>query len=363
MNKTINRDQHQHEEPVAVIFAGGEGKRLWPISTKELPKQLDTQFSKKTLVGEAFERVSKLFPRERIIVVTTEILADKMKEIISLPEKNWIVQPDNADTAPAICLTALHLETLFPDSTAIIFYSDHKISNLVDFKKTIHDLVHIAPQYTSLITVGTKPTEPNTQFGYIKLGEQQKEKNLYTVSEFIEKPNEETAKKYLKSGSYVWNTGLYAWHSLTLLQTIKQVAPQYYADLLKLKLLIGSKEYSAAVDDWFAEVTRLSFEEAVSEKLKSMLVYVGDYRWDDVGNWKTVYELAPKDANDNAILEKKPHQKIHFLNTSGSMVLSDTEHIALVGLKDIVVVQTADSLLVCHKDHAGKVKELLEECK
>lgn len=347
------------KEPVAVIFAGGEGKRLWPISTTTLPKQLNTEFSKKTLVKEVFDRAVKLFPRERIVLVTTEALADKIKKIISLPEKNWIVQPDNADTAPAICLTALHLETLFPESTAIIFYSDHKIAHLVDFAQTIRELKRIAPQYSSLITVGTKPTEPNTQFGYIKLGEKQKEKHLYRAASFVEKPDEKTARQYLQSKEYVWNTGLYAWHSVTLLETIKKVAPTYYHDLVKLKVIIGSKHYQQAVKNWFTKVSHQSFEKAVSEKLATMYVYVGGYTWDDVGNWQTVYKLAPKDKQKNAVLEKEEKQRIDFINTTESMVLSPAKHVALLGVKDLYVIQTEDSLLICHKDHVADVKKIV----
>jgi mannose-1-phosphate guanylyltransferase len=345
-------------EPVAVIFAGGEGKRLWPISTKQLPKQLDTAFSKKTLVGEAFERALTLYPRERIVIVTTEVLVNKIKKMVSLPARNWIVQPYNVDTAAAIGLTALHLETLFPESTAIIFYSDHKIANLVGFKHTVRELERLAPLHDELITVGTKPTEPNTQFGYIKLGHHKKGR-LYSVDSFVEKPDLNLAKKYVQSGNYVWNTGLYAWHSLTLLEAIKKAAPQYYEQLLKLRVLIGSREYKPAVEKWFKSVDHLSFEKLVSERLASMLVYVGGYRWDDVGNWETVYRLAPKDKNDNVILEREKGQQVDFLDTTDSMVLSKTKRVALVGIKDVFVVETDSSLLICHKDQIARVKELV----
>lgn len=347
------------KEPIAVIFAGGEGKRLWPVSTKTLPKQLNTEFSKKTLVKEAFDRAATLFPKERIVIVTTEALVATIKKIIQLPEKNWIVQPDNADTAPAVCLTALHLETLFPESTAIIFYSDHKIANLVDFTQTIRDLQHIAPHYDALITIGTKPTEPNTQFGYIKLGKKQKEKHLYRVASFVEKPDEKTAIQYLKSKEYFWNTGLYAWHSGSLLEAIKQVAPTYYHDLIKLKIVIGSKHYQQAIKNWFKKVTHQSFDKAISEKLETMYVYVGGYTWEDVGNWQTVYKLAEKDKQKNVVLEKEEKQKIDFLNTSDSMVLSPAKHVALIGVKDLYVIQTEDALLICHKDHVADVKKIV----
>lgn len=347
------------KEPVAVIFAGGSGKRLWPISTSDIPKQLNTTFSKRTLIGEAFDRIKTIFPTDRIVVVTTEVLVDKIKEIISLPDKNWIVQPKNVDTAAAMCLTALHLETLFPESVAVLFYSDHKIIEPENFKKVIKKVQKMASEYTSLITVGTKPTEPNTQFGYIELGERQTNNHLFKVASFKEKPDEVTAQKYLNSGNYVWNTGVYSWQTSSLLEIVKAVAPTFYKELLSLRVIIGEPGYAAAVKAWFDRITPIAFEKAISEKLPEMMVYVGDYEWEDIGNWKTVYELAKKDKHKNAILEKEKGQEIDFVEATGNMVLAQLQHVALVGVEDIIVIQTDDSLLVCHKDHVGEVKKVV----
>lgn len=346
------------KKAVAVIFAGGQGKRLWPVSTSKIPKQINTIFSKKTLLGETFERVSRLFPRERIVIVTTKQLEKKIKKIVSLPEKNWIVQPKNADTTAAMSLTALHLQTLFPESIAILFYSDHKISNLVNFRKAIRDVENIAKQYPFIVTIGTLPTEANTQFGYIKLGKKLAN-NLYEVDKFTEKPDISAAQKYLKSKQYVWNTGVYVWQTSVLLEAVKGVAPSNYEQLLKLKILIGNKGYEEAVSTWFKNLMPESFDKSISERLSKMLVYVAKYDWEDVGNWKTVYKLAKKDRDKNAVINKSASQDVKFINSSGNMVLSKTKNISLIGIENIIVVETKDSLLICQKDQVGEVKKIV----
>lgn len=343
---------------VAIIFAGGQGKRLWPVSTQSLPKQLNPAFSKKILLKEAFDRTCALFPKERIIIVTTSLLADQAKKIISLPNQNWVVQPKNADTAMAMCLTALHIETFFPESTALLFYSDHKINNIMQFRKSIREIKEYAQKYPRIIAIGTKPTFANTQFGYIKVGKKYQDENLYQIDLFIEKPDEATASKYLKSKNYLWNTGVYAFQTNTLLNSLKKVAPKLYNDLLKLKLVIGSRAYQHAIKDWFENSKSQPFEKAVSEKLTDMLVYAGNYSWEDIGNWKAVYDISKKDCNKNVILEKQNNQNIYLNNTTGSLILSKQKNIIVAGVKDLIIVQTSDSLLICNFSEAEQLKSM-----
>ena len=357
----MNNLSIEESKPVAVIFAGGGGTRLWPISTSSLPKQINPAFSKKTLLKEAFERALKLFPKERIVVVATKELEKKVRDIVKLPKKNFIIQPKNADTAMAMCLTALHLETLFSNSTAIIFYSDHKITKCNNFKKSINDLVEIAKKHSSLVTIGTWPTVPSTQFGYIKLGKRAGVKNLYKVKAFREKPDLKTAKRYLKDKKHVWNTGVYAWKSSVFLSVLKKVAPSFYSDLVELKISIGEKQYEKKVVDWFEQKRPASFEKIVSEKLSDMFVYVADYSWNDIGNWKTIYDLAKKDKNGNAIINREDDQKINLVSSSNNTILSESKKIALVGIKDLIIVQNNDSLLICNRNKIDDIKKITKK--
>ncbi|QQS15595.1 MAG: mannose-1-phosphate guanylyltransferase [Candidatus Moraniibacteriota bacterium] len=347
--------------PVAVIFAGGQGMRLWPASTRSLPKQVSPIFSKKTLVREAFERALTIFPQDRIVIVTTKDLEEKIKKIIPLPAKNFIVQPKNADTATAMCLTALHLETLFPESIAVLLYSDHKIAKLQDFKEAVKQAIQIADRYNTLVTIGTVPTTASTQFGYIELADPQAERNVYRAGIFKEKPELTLAKRYVTSGRYVWNTGVYIWKTSVLLNMLKEVAPEHYERLVHLRVFIGGENYAQEVSDWFERVEPKPFEKVVSEKISDMLVYVARYSWADVGSWKSVYDLAKKDANGNVLLDAYEHGSVRFSHTSGSMVLSQSKNTVLLGMEDTIVIQTDDNLLICNRKNIDDIKKVITD--
>lgn len=343
---------------IAVIFAGGEGKRLWPISTEKHPKQLNPFFSKKTLLGETFERALEIFPRDQIVIVTTRSLEKKIKKFIKLPKNNWIIQPKNSDTGVAMCLVALHLDKVFPDSNAFVFYSDHRIVDLTGFKKAIEDIKNTHKAESSLVVVGTKPTDPNTNFGYIELG-QNLEPNWYEVDSFKEKPSKAVALEYLQSNKYAWNTGMYVWQPKFLIKIIKEIAPESYSNLFKIDSKIGSWDYKRKIKKWFSQVERISFETLVTEKLKNMIVYLADYSWIDLGDWNAVYKLSKKDSEDNAIIEQAKNKNATFVGASRNMVCSDHKRVVIIGVDDLVVVETKDVLLICHKNDTSKIKEIV----
>lgn len=187
-------------EPVAVIFAGGEGKRLWPISTQDQPKQINPFFSKDTLVLEAYRRARRIFRRDRIVIVTTRRLVKQLRRLVPLPEHQYIVQPENVDTSAAIAITALVLSVAYPNSLAVVLYSDHLIEDLGAFCQDLHLAVHLATDQEEIMTVGTRPTSPVVDFGYIKLGAASRHKRVFTIDSFHEKPTLKVAEKYVSSG-------------------------------------------------------------------------------------------------------------------------------------------------------------------
>lgn len=345
-------------QPVVVIMAGGEGKRLWPLSTAENPKQLNAMFSKKTMLVETYERACQLFSADRVVIVATEILANEIQSHITLPSQNLIVQPTNLDTAAAMGVTALHLDFLFPGSVVVLLYSDHYIADSRRFAKNIRKAVHLAEHYDDPIAIGTLPNSANTQFGYMELGEQTDEPHLYHVRSFHEKPDQHTAETFLQSGKYVWNTGVKVWHISSLLASIKELMPETYNAILKLRVEIGGDSYANSLRDWFRTVEPASFESVVSEHLKGLLVYVADYQWEDVGNWEVFYKLASKDNQGNAIIDKLPAQNVELLETKNCLVIPRQQHIAVIGLSDILIVQSDNKLLICRREDAGRVKEL-----
>lgn len=347
--------------PVAVIMAGGEGKRLWPFSTEEKPKQLNTTFSEKTLLTETYEHICQIFDPDRVIVITTEILADETKKHVTIPKRNLVVQPKNMDTAVAVCLAALHLEALFPESTAVFLQSDQRILEPKRFLQDIKRAERVARSTEEPVLIGTSPLTPNTQFGYIQLGKPVDERGCYEVMSFREKPDQKTAMSFIKSGRYVWNTGIKVWKTASLLAAIKQQMPDAYQKLLELRAEIGGAQYYALLEKWFHSLPKTaSFEELVSQQLKEMLVYVADYRWEDMGNWEVFYQLADKDSSGNAIVNQLASQKVTLVDTHNCLVLPRQGHIGIIGLDNIIVVQSEDGLLICRRDMAGDVKKLLE---
>ncbi len=340
---------------LVVIFAGGEGSRLWPISSSQSPKQLNTFFSKDTLLFEAYRRALKLVPKEQILVVTTKLLEKKIARRLAIPKQNIIAQPTNADTSAAVAVTALTLHTRYPNALALILYSDHLIEDMETFKHEVSEALHFASQHDEITTIGTKPTSPTVEYGYIRLGEQVGP-NFFKAASFHEKPDKVTAQRYLDSERYVWNTGVYIWKPSVLLQKIKEVQPEMYQELLRLRINVNTVHFNSALESWYDSVPHLSFEKSISEKLHNMFVYQGSYTWIDVGNWRTVYQLHEKDENQNVQLNNRA--KVSFVETQNCLVYAQAEEVRLIGVENIIVIQLDHKLLVCSLDHAAEVKKL-----
>lgn len=344
------------DSAVGVIYAGGEGKRLWPVSTKKSPKQVNPTFSKETLVVDTFKRAKKIFPTKKIILVITKSLYRKISRLIKLPKDNYLVQPENADTAAAMGLAAMHIEAKFQGATAVTLYSDHLISSVSAYKATIKKGINIVQKQPVLLTIGTKPTYPSPDFGYIKLGQKMDLKNLYKVSRFVEKPSKEKAAKMIAAKKYVWNTGVYIWRAETLLRIFKNTALDIYKGLVDLRTKINDKSYEAGLEQWYDKVRRESFDRAISEETKKLLVLVSDYNWKDVGNWKTVYNLAKKDKNGHALIEGE-NSRIISINAGNCLIIPKQKVISLIGVQDLIVVQTKNELLICDINQSHKVKK------
>lgn len=342
--------------PVAVLFAGGTGTRLWPISTAQEPKQLNRFFSSDTLFLEAYRRVRSIFDPENILVVTTQELLPQIQQLVSLDQSQIIAQPENADTTCAVALAALSLSDRYLNPLALMFYSDHMIEDTAQFKKDISQVIELARQHQQIITIGTPPTAPVVDFGYIQVG-QAVEQDLYTVVNFAEKPDKQTAQKYVSTGNYLWNTGLYVWRPQMLLQQIKKHQSSLYTQLVELRAQLHTQGYEQAIAKWYQASPHVSFEKSISEKVQEMLVYQANYIWYDLGNWRTVLELQPKDEYGNAVVSQHQRQ-VKTINSSGCFVYAQAKKVGLVGVRDLIIVQTEQEILVCHKDSAAEVKQI-----
>ncbi len=344
---------------VGVMYAGGSGSRLWPVSTREHPKQINPIFVGKNLVVESYRRTRLFLPREHIVMVVTAELYKKIFPLIDLPKQQYIIQPHNTDTASAFALTAVVLETVYPGATAVTIYTDHLIFNTKHYISAITEAARVAEREHTLVTIGTPPTYPNTHFGYIKL--QKKIKHHHYIAEtFIEKPNLAAATSFVEDGGYVWNTGLYVWEPTTVLKLFKRYAPQFYEALITLRCSILTPSFFKDVSLWYDSVEKTSFDKKISEQLSELHVVVADYHWQDIGNWEVIYELAKKDAQHHAFLGKKP-KKFASINSSGCLVLSPKKTIALVGVHDLAIIETDDTLLITTRSQAAAVKKAAQK--
>lgn len=346
---------------VAVLFAGGSGKRLWPLSTADTPKQINSNFSKKSMLVDAYNRALRIFPKENIIVVTTEQLLPATKGLLPLDDKNLIVQPRNADTAAAMCLATMYIETVFPESIAVFLYSDQYIGDEDKFDQAVLDALNAVNDNDQLVIIGTKPKYANTGFGYIKKGKETSNAKVCHADGFIEKPELSVAKQLVSSGDWLWNTGIKVWRISTLLGAIKSAAPDMYKMMLDLRTEIGGKSYWQRLHEWYEQLQSVSFETVIATKLSQLFVLEADYYWEDIGDWQTVYRISPKDDAGNVVRQSPTEGIVRLVDTKNSLIMSTTgQKVVLLDVDDLIVVQTKDVLLICKKEVTPRVKEVAE---
>ncbi|MBU0517535.1 NTP transferase domain-containing protein [bacterium] len=340
----------------AVIMAGGIGSRFWPRSRKRKPKQVLNIFGTNTLLQETVYRISDTIPFENILVVTTPELLDHVSQ--QLPDvlaENIIVEPVGRNTAPCIGLAAKILSQRDPDSAMVVLPADHLISEKDRFNACIKQAFETAKSEDALVTLGINPTQPETGYGYIQYDPQNKKPSgSYDVKTFAEKPNIETARRFLASGDFLWNSGMFIWSNKRILKEIELALPELYAALMQIDSL--EKGYQ---DPKFAEIYRglraISVDYGIMEHAKNVAVVKGDFSWSDIGNWAEVYRLSPKDSSGNVNLNG------HILvDTSNCMIDSGSQLVATVGVKDLIVINTGDALLICHRDSAQDVRRVVE---
>lgn len=344
---------------VGLIYAGGYGTRLWPVSTKKDPKQVNSTFTGQPLVKDAYERAKKIFLEKNIFIVVTRNVYSKIFKLLGIPQEHYIIQPENADTAIAMGLAALYIECLRPGAVAVTVYSDQTISNIAAYKQAVRQGILAARKHKQLVTVGTIPEYANTHFGYIKLGKKTGP-HLYRSHQFIEKPNANQAKELVASKNYVWNTGLYIWEVGHVLTLFKEHAPDLYETLVTLRMSFFGPRLERELSRLYPLVRHTSFDRAISERLKNLLVVVSRYHWEDIGNWNVIYERTKKDAHKNALLASHPERFI-TLDASKCLIKSDKKTIALIGVSNLYVIETADTLLICSPEAAAHIKDVAQQ--
>jgi mannose-1-phosphate guanylyltransferase len=343
----------------ALIMAGGKGERFWPRSRVNLPKQfLSLTDDGKTMIQLTVERISPLVDIEDVYIATNANYRDLVKEQLpNLPEENILCEPIGRNTAPCIGLGAVHVARKYDDAVMIVLPSDHLIKHNDIFKETFEHACEQAEQGSNLVTVGITPNYPETGYGYIKYNKSNANGGGYasfSVESFVEKPDLETAKKYLAEGTYLWNSGMFVWKISTILDCFRKYMASTYDGLMKIKDSVGCADYQTVLEKEFPNLESQSVDYGIMEKASDIYTIAGNFGWDDVGSWLAVGRIKENDSDGNVI-----NGNVVAVNTKDCVIEGSEKLIATVGLRDIIVVDTKDATLISTKENAGEIKQVL----
>lgn len=343
----------------AVIMAGGVGSRFWPRSRKATPKQLLKIFGDKTMIQETVSRLNGLIPEKNIFIITNEDQAEKIREQLNhIPKGNVIAEPFGKNTAPCIGLAATLIKHKDPEGVLIILPADHLIPDVKKFQKVLKTAVKFAFSSNGLITIGIQPTRPETGYGYIQYLENEVDKGVYPVKSFAEKPNINTAQRFIESGDFLWNSGMFIWKADTILNEMKELMPDLYDGLTRLTKSIDTNNFYPELRKVYGQVRSISIDYGIMEKSKNVYLVKGDFGWSDVGSWETVYQLSDKNHDENSIAGD-----IFESSTRNSYIFSDKKFTAVIGVENLIIINTEDSLLICDRKNAQDVKLVVDYLK
>jgi mannose-1-phosphate guanylyltransferase len=345
----------------AVIMAGGRGTRFWPRSREKKPKHLLDIVSKRTIIQETVDRIKPLFAPHNILVVTGKKHARTLiKQLPEIPVRNIIIEPEGKNTAACIGLAALHIQKKVPDDIMVILPSDQTIVDSRKFLEVISSAAKVAAQEDGLFTIGIKPSSAQTGFGYIEQGNSFSciaNQEIFRVKSIREKPDLQQAEAFVQSGMFYWNSGMFVWKASTILKEIARFLPDLYSGLMKVKEVFGSPGEAATVRKVYKKLASVSIDYGIMEKANNVFMLPGDFGWSDVGSWDALWEISDKDKKGNTVTGSS---NIIFEDTEGSLVYSPKKLVAIIGVKDLIVVETKDALLICKKGRSQDVKKVVE---
>ena len=353
----------------AVIMAGGRGERFWPVSRESTPKQLLSLLDKKSFLQQAVERIAPLVPDKNIFVITGESMVPAVrKQLPKLPKNNVVGEPCGRDTCAAVTLGASLVGSRSTTGIMAVLPADHVVPDAKRFQQVLADSFDLASRGRAIVTVGIKPTAPETGYGYIRVGAELPPPHgikpyktaFHRAEQFTEKPNLDRALEYMNSGLYRWNAGIFLWSFVTITEGLQQHQPEMFEACQRWFTAAGKEKLQKILAKDYPDIKRTSIDYALLEKAQNVIVADGDFDWDDLGSWTAVARHFKPDAEGNCARADFIH-----IDSARNLVFDAREKhvtpIALVGLRDCIVVATDDALLVAHKRAAQQVKALVSK--
>lgn len=341
----------------ALIMAGGRGERFWPKSRKSLPKQfLSLTSDGKTMIQLTVERILPLVAIEDVYIATNESYYTLVRtQLPNLPAENIICEPVGRNTAPCIGLGAMHVLKKYDDALMLVLPSDHLIKQITLFHKTLQNALQIAEENNNLVTIGITPDYPETGYGYIRFDEEISLGQAYKVAQFVEKPDLETAKMYVKNGQYLWNSGMFVWKVRSILDKMEHLMPETYQALVNISQAFGTEQEQSVLQDEFMKIHSMSVDYGILEHADDIYTVPGSFGWDDVGSWLAMERINPTNEFGNVM-----QGNLITVDTKNCILQGGRKLIATVGVQNLIVVDTPDAILICQKENAEDIKRVLE---
>ncbi len=349
-----------------VLMAGGAGTRFWPLSRFETPKQLLKITGEKTMLQETYDRVTALTTPDKILIITgAHLVAKVAAQLPALPEENIIAEPFGRNTAPCIALASaiIRKRSGGDEAVSVVVPADHMIGDDEAFCDIIRGAVDHARGSEVLMTLGIKPAYPETGYGYIQREEEPcctSHYPIYRVKTFAEKPNMETAARFLESGDFYWNSGIFVWTVKAIMKEFQRQMPDMYEMLPDVESALDTENMAAAIEHMYSSIRPESIDYGIMENAEQVRVIESEFNWNDVGSWEAVYNISPKTKDENAHMQAIPmtlDSRNNFFYTSGGKL------VAAIDVHDLIMVETEDTILLCKRQSSQRVKEIVDKLK
>lgn len=359
MSKATKSRSSFYGHVYVVIMAGGRGTRFWPVSRQKNPKQLLDLFGDTTLLEQTVGRIKGIVPPDQVYIFTNSLVRSKIVRLLpSIPERQIVAEPAQRNTAPTIGLAAHEILRRDPEGIMVVLPADHVILKPGAFRNTLKAACRWASTDGRSVILGIEPTRPETGYGYVLLGNLEKHaagQRIFRVKAFTEKPSPDVARRYVASKEYLWNAGMFVWRASTLLENLRRFQTTM-ADGLDRIAAAGGVDNLRALKRLFPRLEKISIDYALMEKLDEVYVVAADIGWSDVGSWAVAYDLSTKDKEGNV----RPENSL-CLDSKGNMIVGDKNFFVTIGIKDLIIVQTDDALLICPREQSQKVGKAVQE--